>query len=136
MGIIDIFYNELNRIRDKKQSEEKKKDEIYRLLKKLLRRFIIDWEQFITANDVNFYEKTERFYEKYRENLLDILVEIEEFLTEDIATQLREICRILEEGKNTIPALGKEAYEERKKYGDKAKEICENVLKKIDQQLL
>jgi len=132
MGLLDIFYNELNRIRNKKQSEEKKRDEIYHLLKKWLRRFIIDWEQFIDANHEYFYNKTELFYATYRENLLDILVEIEEFLDEDIIFQLKEICDILEKGKNTVSAIGKTAYDDRKKYGDKAKEICENVINKIN----
>ncbi len=131
-GILDIFYNEFNRIRDEKRTKEEKKKEINNLLKKLLRRFIVDWEQFRECNTENFFIKTEIFYNTYRENFLDIFVEIEDFVSETTANKLKEICKLLEEGKNTIESMGREAYEKRKYYGDKVKEICEEIIKELN----
>ncbi len=131
MGILEIFYNEFNRIRDKKEQKEKSKEGIHNLLKKLLKRFIIDWEQFSQLVHKNFYDKTYSFYDIYREDFLSIFVEIDEFLKPEFSEKLKELCFVLEEGKNTFASIGRESYENRKDAGKRAKQIAEELIKKL-----
>ena len=124
MGLIDIFYNEFNRIRDQSNAE----DSIKLLLKKILRRFVIDWEQFIDSGVINFYNRSEQFYSIYRENILDIFVEVEEFIDETIQNKLIKICDVLEKGKHTITGIGREQYNKRKEAGETAKNLANEII--------
>jgi len=129
MGIIDIFYNEINNIRNKYKTKKEAEKHVKSLLKKLLRRYVIDWEQFAKHKTASFYNKSETFFVIYRENFLDILVEIEEYLDSDTINSLKNLCDCLEEGQNTIPTMG--GHKDRRDFGDKANNLAEDIINRL-----
>lgn len=95
MSIADIFYSEFNRIRDKKESKEKMEKDIKELLYKLLHRFSIDIEQF--HQHIPVRGSIEEFYNRYREDLLNITVEVEQYISKDLFEKLKKISLKLAE---------------------------------------
>jgi len=132
MGFLDILYNEMTRIRSQNIAREDKKKQVLILLRRLLKRFVLDWKQFIENTQTDFYSKSESFYSNYRENLLDLIIEVEEYLNKNDLNDLEKITELLEQGKNTIPALGRPAYEERASKGNESAKIAENLISRLE----
>jgi len=93
MGILDIFYNEVNRWRDKLGSEEGKREIIKKALKKSLAKFNFLWEDQILGGAY----KTEQIkpqFEIFSEEFMDLAVEVNDALgDEEITQNLREISK-------------------------------------------
>jgi len=131
MGIFDIVYAEIKDLLSKQEKKKEMKKEINHLIKKTLKRFIIDWDQFIASQPVNFYEETTMLYSDYREAFVELYVEFEDTIDESTKEKLMKITDLLQKGKNTIPAMGMGAYNERKKYGDESVLIAKNIIENI-----
>ena len=94
MGISDIFYNELNRLRDATVSEEDKKNAVKKALMKSLSKFRFLWEdQMLTGA----YKRNEIYPQIgiFSDEFLDLAVEVDSILNdEEIANRLREISTL------------------------------------------
>lgn len=93
MGIADIFYGELNRFRDKLDSQEKKKEIVTEALRKTLIKYKFLWEDQITTN---FYrgENLHNLLRELSEDFLNLAVEVDSTINdEEIVNDLREISK-------------------------------------------
>jgi hypothetical protein len=96
MGFMDIFYQEINRFRDKSISEKEKKEIIKTALKKTLKKFIFLWEDQVISRTYKFKEIKDLLSE-FSGEFMDLAVKIDEsFEGELIVNNLREISRFYE----------------------------------------
>ncbi len=138
MGIWDIFYSEINRIRDKKESKEKMEKDIKKLLYKLIHRFSIDIEQYnqfmyISPRiGVSTITVEGDFYNKYREDFLSISVEVEPYIPEDLFDKLKKICLILQACKSYIHCYG--AIDELKNCGEEVRQLALEIMSELKKE--
>lgn len=93
MGIIDVFYGELNRFRDKLGSQEQKKEVVKEALKKALIKFKFLWDDQITTN-IYKGENLHNLLRELSEDFLNLAIEVNSSLNdEEIVTNLREISK-------------------------------------------
>lgn len=93
MGLLDIFYQETNRFRDKLNSQEKEKKILKDALRKTLIKFEFLWKDQMQEN----VYRGERLNELLREmsgDFLNLAVEVETTLeNKEIVENLREISK-------------------------------------------
>lgn len=117
-----------------KQKEKEISESAKKIVRKILRRFTIDWDQFNQNAPIRYYDETTELYSGYRSIILEVFVELEDYLDSETKDGLYRITNTLESGRKTIPSLGKESYEERKKYGDLASSISKELISKLGGQ--
>lgn len=91
MGLLDIFYSEANRWRDKSISKKEKKEAIKQALLKTLTKFQFIWDDQIMSNDYRG-ERLQNLLRDFSEDFMNIAVEIDMVLNEtEIVEHLRAI---------------------------------------------
>jgi len=90
MGIIDIFYNEFNRWRDEKKERNEIKLGVNNALRKSLIKLEFIWDDMILTGAYSIDEKM-YFLSNISEELMNIAVELNDFLDKEIIDKLREI---------------------------------------------
>jgi len=132
MGLESIFYNEINRWRDKKISEKENKVTIKRALKKALTKFIFVWEDQMLGGAYkreNIYPELELFSGEF----MNLAVEVDTSLDdEEITGELREISKALKFVSNhSIPFGGHFENPIPKELGEALARI-QKVIKKLE----
>lgn len=91
MGLTDIFYNEINRWRDKSKSDKEKKKIVKKALQKTLTKFNFLWKDQILSG-VYKRDQINSQFEIFSEEFLNLAVEVNDVLKdEEITDNLREI---------------------------------------------
>ena len=107
MGLLDIFYKEVNRWRDKSQSEKDEQGVVKRALRKSLTKFDFVWKDQILGGSYK-REEQKQIFGVFSEEFMDLAVEVEDILKdEDITNNLREISRAFGNySRNSTPGIG------------------------------
>ncbi len=122
MGILDIFYSEFNRWRDKKEKGNEVRLGGKNALRKSLVKLEFIWEDMISAGVYSTDEKM-RFLSKISEELEDIAVELSDFLSKEIIDKIREISIDIKRLSRSPKTMA---------VSEKIREEGEKILKKVD----
>lgn len=90
MSLLDIFYNEFNRWRDKKASKKEIEDGIKFAISKTLTKLDFLWKDMILTDAYSTDEKL-FFLSNTSEELLNMAVEVKEYVEDSTIQKLREI---------------------------------------------
>ena len=93
MGILDILYNELRRLKDKKISKKEKKKVAYEVIERCLKLFVSKYEQ-MKARAYLIDEARKTCFED-ADNLLTVATETENMVDENTTQQLKAISQQL-----------------------------------------
>jgi len=126
MGVVDIFYAEINRVRDAKADKEKQKEIARQMIKKALLQFNFEWDSFINSGMTgNWRSIADPMLEECSKLFISMAVEINEIFTQEAINELRELATEMRETVNILNIQG--IRDEYKSRGDecarKAKEL-------------
>ena len=95
MGLLDIFYGEMNRVRDKANSDEEKKRVVKEALKKSLKKFEFVFNDWMLSEALEA-KKINPQLGIFSEEFMDLAVEVDDILeNSEITENLREISKAL-----------------------------------------
>lgn len=90
MGVIDIFYNEFNRWRDGRKESKEIKLGVNNALRKSLVKLDFLWKDMILTGAYSVDEKM-YFLSNTSEELMNMAVELNDFVDKEIVDKIREI---------------------------------------------
>ena len=103
MGVVDIFYAEINRIRDAKADKETQKEIARQMVKKALLQFNFEWESFINSGMTgNWRSIADPMLEECSKLFISMAVEINEIFTQEAINELRELATEMRETVNIL----------------------------------
>lgn len=92
-SLIDITYQEFNRIRDDKNKREEAKQLANQMLKESTLRFYYDWDRFVKCNQItNFVQDGNIILDAHAQLFIDVAVAVSNYCSENMINELRDLA--------------------------------------------
>ena len=131
MGIVDIFYAEINRVKDAKADKEKQKVIARQMVKKALLEFNLEWDLFRKSGKKGNWRSTaDSMLKEYAKLFITVAVEINGIFTQEDINELRELATEMSETVNILHIQG--IGNEYKSKGDECARKANELYRKFE----
>lgn len=136
MGLLDIFYQEFNRCRDKKISEKEMEKGAYVALDKVLAYYTHKWE-VLRDPDVFSFQESQEFMSITSDDLNEVIYEIDRIMDESHIEKIKDIALKMKKlgARATGIGMGKEFIGEGNEISKKVEDFRSEISAEVSSQI-